>query len=214
MEANFFRGEWFHVVHVVVASTHRARGVGRALMNAMRERARAAGLERWMLNVKPDNVAAHALYERCGMRAAHESTSLRFSWADTDRLAPSPHVTTRVLESADDAAFESALSLSRGELEGFRTVLARTVIGAELEGRAVGVLAFDPSMPGAAPFRVRAPEYARALLEALRPIARARAEHDHVFTFIEGDPVLQAALEAAGARPVLRVLRMAGQISG
>ncbi len=205
------RGDSLHVVHVVVAASHRGRGAGRALMNAVAARGRALGLQRWMLNVKPENLKARALYERCGMCVVHESASIRFAWAHTSRLANAPSVTTRVLAAADDEAFETALSLSRGELDGFRTTLARTVVGGEVAGAPVGVLAFDPSLPGASPFRLRAPEHARPLLEALRP--HSRAEHDFLFAFVEGDPALESCLLAAGGRAVMRALRMEGEIS-
>lgn len=205
------RGDSLHVVHVVVARSHRGRGAGRALMNAVAARGRALGLRRWMLNVKPENVAARALYERCGMRAVHESASIRFAWADTTRLAEAPSVVTRILAAEDDEAFETALSLSKGELDGFRTTLGRTVVGGEVEGEPVGVLAFDPSLPGASPFRLRAPEHVRPLLEALRP--HARPEHDFLFAFVEGDPALESCLLAAGGRVTMRALRMEGEIS-
>src|SRR5262249_46554025 len=62
------RGEQLHVVHVVTGHGFRQKGVGRALMRAAAARGRARGLSRWMLNVKPENHAARALYARCGLR--------------------------------------------------------------------------------------------------------------------------------------------------
>ncbi len=55
------RGDRLHVVHVIADPEYRRRGVGRALMAAVAERARAAGFQRWWLNVKPENLAARAL---------------------------------------------------------------------------------------------------------------------------------------------------------
>ena len=61
------RGERMHVVHVIVDPVHRRKGIGRALMLAIAEKARASGFDCWMLNVKPENVVAQALYESVGM---------------------------------------------------------------------------------------------------------------------------------------------------
>lgn len=52
------------------------RGVGRALMHALIERAREAGLTRLELYVRADNERAIALYRSCGFE--HEGTRARF----------------------------------------------------------------------------------------------------------------------------------------
>ena len=204
------RGERLHIVHVIADPAQRRRGVGRALMDALAARGRAAGFRRWMLNVKAENIAARELYARCGMQVVLEGVSLRLAWTDVSRLAPSPGVTTRPLAPADDARFEDALGLTRGDFSGSRTLPGRVFVGAEAEGRAVGCVAFDPSFPGASVFRVSAREHARALLDAIRP--HALPEHDRLMVFAEGDPALEAALLAAGAGVILRVLRMEGDL--
>lgn len=204
------RGERLHVVHVITDPAHRRRGVGRALMDTLAERGRAAGFRRWMLNVKPENVAARELYARCGMKVVLEGLSVRLAWADVSRLAPSLGVTTRPLAPADDARFEDALGLTRGDFSVSRALPGRVFVGAEAGGQAVGCVAFDPSFPGASVFRVKAPEHARTLLEAIRP--HALPEHDCLLVFAEGDPAFEAALLAAGAEVVLRVLRMEGDL--
>jgi ribosomal-protein-alanine N-acetyltransferase len=204
------RGERFHVVHLVVDPLHRGRGVGRALMDGMAARARTAGLRRWMLNVKPENVAARALYERCGLRVVHEASSMRIAWDDVARL-PNDGLTARVIARAEDAAFEAALGLSAGELDGFRVGLGRPVFGVMREGAPVGVTAFDANFPGASPFRARSPAVARALLEGVRP--RVLPGQSAIFAFVEGDPALETALVAIGAEAVLRALRMEGDVA-
>jgi GNAT superfamily N-acetyltransferase len=204
------RGARLHIVHVITDPAYRRRGVGRALMDALAERGRAAGFRRWMLNVKPENVAARELYAQCGMQVVLEGVSLRLAWADVPRLASSAGVTTRPLAPADDARFEDALGLTRGDFSASRTLPGRVFVGAEVEGRAVGCVSFDPSFPGASVFRVSAPEHARAVLEAIRP--HALPEHDRLMVFTEGDPALEAALLAAGAGVILRVLRMEGDL--
>jgi GNAT superfamily N-acetyltransferase len=207
------RGDALHLVHVIVAPSHRRHGVGRALMAAAAERARALGLTRWFLNVKPDNVAARALYEACGLTGQSPGASVRITWADVERLPVSTHtLDTRPLEPEEDGAFEEALGFGRSELAAFR-VLGRIVIGTEdLDDgrRPVGVAALDAPFPGASPFRVRAPEFARHLLEGIR--TRALPQFDHISLFVEGDPALEATLSSAGAVATMRILRMSGDV--
>ncbi len=204
------RGEQLHVVHLIADPAHRRRGVGRALMAAVAERGRGAGFRRWMLNVKPENVAARALYERCGLRVVLASVSMRVAWADVSRIAPATGVVARRLPPADDARFEDAFALSRGELSAFRA-LGRILVAAEDTGGAVGVIAFDPSYPDAVLLRAVVPAHARALLDGIRP--HALPDHDHLHVVVEGDPALETTLTAAGAQAVIRALRMEGDIA-
>jgi ribosomal protein S18 acetylase RimI-like enzyme len=199
------RGDVFHVVHVITDPAHRGRGVGRAVMNAFAERARARGLSRWMLNVKPDNTPARALYESCGMRPTFESISVYFRWSDLERL-PNCAAVVREPDPSEDATFEAALNTRIGELASFRA-LGRTIFVAESDGP-VGFLAYDPLFPGAAPFVVRDPTVARPLLSAVQPLAT----HDHLFVFAEGNPALEQTLTVAGGEPRMRVVRMEGEI--
>lgn len=58
-----------HVLEVkglTVDAAHRRRGVGRALMHAAIERARAAGARKLMLRVLGHNAGARELYAACG----------------------------------------------------------------------------------------------------------------------------------------------------
>jgi GNAT superfamily N-acetyltransferase len=204
------RGDRLHVVHVITDPEYRRRGVGRALMAAVAERARAAGLQRWRLNVKPENVAARALYERWGMNVVLASVSMRVGWSHVQRIPSTPGAFARTLAPADDKRFEDAFALSRGEVSSFRATAGRILVGAEDARGPAGVAAFDPNLPGASLFRVRSPEHARGLLEGIR--SHAAPGQDHLRVFVEGDPTLEAALASAGAEAVLRALRMEGQI--
>jgi GNAT superfamily N-acetyltransferase len=206
------RGDRFHVVHVIVDPLHRRRGVGRALMQAMAGRALSAGFTRWMLNVKPGNLAARALYGRFGMRVSHEAVSMRVEWDAVARLPDAGDISTRLLTPADDTRYEEALGTPRGELASCRA-LGRMTAGIETARPPqvpLGFLGFDPTFPGASPFWVRAPDHARRLLESVRP--HALPDFDHLYVFVEGDPALESAFAAAGARPMERLLRMEGEI--
>jgi GNAT superfamily N-acetyltransferase len=207
------RGDRLHVVHVITDPAHRRRGVGRALMNALAERARAEGFHRWMLNVKPENVAARELYARFGMREILSAVSLQLAWADVAKLpAPIEGTTTRALGITDDPRFENALALDRGDLTSCRATPGRVFVGAEdRDGGVVGCAAFDPAFPGAPVLRAVTTAHARALLEAIRP--HALPDHDGLFVFVEGAPALEADLFAAGARVMMRALRMEGPLA-
>jgi ribosomal protein S18 acetylase RimI-like enzyme len=194
------RGALFHVVHVITAPGARGRGVGHALVDALRARGHAAGFTRWMLNVKPDNASAIRLYERAGMRAVFTSLALRLDVAGIDALPDEP-VEVRVLSREDDADFE----LSPGELATFRALPGRIVLAA---GDGLGLAVLDPAWPGLMPFRCVRPTVARALLEA----ARGHASSTRFMIFVEGDPGLAAVLVAAGAEEVLRAIRMEGEL--
>ena len=57
-----------HIRMLAVAPASQGKGVGRALVNACIERARAAGKHRILLKTRPSMTAAHRLYEGLGFR--------------------------------------------------------------------------------------------------------------------------------------------------
>ncbi|HSY24312.1 MAG TPA: GNAT family N-acetyltransferase [Polyangiaceae bacterium] len=208
------RGEQWHVVVVITDPAYRRRGVGRALMKELAKRGRAMGFDRWMLRVKPENLAARGLYEACGLRSVLEGVRLHVAWADLARLPLPPAGTlASSLAAADDPRFEHALDLAPGELSSYRALRPeRLFVGASTDGVPVACVAFDPALPGATGFWARSPGCARAVLEALLP--HASPEHSRLFVSLEGDPVLEATLVGTGATVTMRTLRMAGDISG
>lgn len=195
-----------YVRHLVVAPGARQRGVGRRLLEQVR--AEAAGLDGWRLNVKPDNLAAIALYRAVGMEVAYASTAMRATWAQLAMLPePARGVVAGELEPVLDAAAESALSLPAGQLAHARSVGRRVVCA--IDGAGVVALAvFDPGFPGAFPFRARSPAHARALCDALRPHAR----EDFLNFVVEGDPALREAMLAVGATVRMDTLHMTGPL--
>jgi GNAT superfamily N-acetyltransferase len=204
-----------YIRHVVVDPQRRARGLGRLLMATVADRLRAAGCARWCLNVKPDNAAALALYHRVGMRLAHRSAAVRFTWDLVDRLPEGDmSLTTCPIDPAEDAALERALDLPPGQLASHRRNPRRIDVRLH-DPRAphdlgLGLASFIPSYPGAFPFRVARPTLARPLLTGLR--AHASPDRDHVQVVLEGDEPLTALLVAAGARVHMEFLHLRGDL--
>jgi ribosomal protein S18 acetylase RimI-like enzyme len=62
------RDRYFYVAELVVAATHRVRGIGTRLIAAMEELARAQGLGRIGIGVLAGSDRVHALYRRLGYR--------------------------------------------------------------------------------------------------------------------------------------------------
>lgn len=196
-----------YVRHLVVGSGARRAGVGRALMGEVVRRLRAAGCERWCLNVKPDNEPALRLYRSLGMTPQRTSTQLELLWSEVDRLA-APSVTVS-LDPEHDGPAEVRFGLPRGQAAEARA-LRRLVITVADAGEIVGFCAFDPRFPGAFPFRVATPDHAGALLRAMRP--HALPELAHVRVVVDDGPAVRAALIDVGARPLLEILHLAGPL--
>jgi putative acetyltransferase len=72
------------VVSVGIDPAHQRRGIGRALMNALVDHARACGLLRLELYVRSDNDGAQALYRSIGFE--QEGVRRRFVRLDAERF--------------------------------------------------------------------------------------------------------------------------------
>ncbi len=200
-----------YVRHIVTAPEARGSGVGRTLMAAIAERARAAACSTWCLNVKPDNTSAIALYERFGLTRAFETRALRVAWSlvgpKTDLDAA---VTARTVTPGDDARMEPAMKLLPGQLDVSRRMKGRVLMGLFEGDTPVAVTVFDPNFPGAYPFRAARPELAFALLRAIR--GHARPTDDLVNVVVEGEPAVADALLAGGATIKLDIVHMKGPL--
>lgn len=209
-----------YVRHVVASPKARRSGIGGALFRAAKLHFRASGCTSVRLNVKPDNHAAIALYEREGLRAAYASRSVAFTFtripgAKIQGLRPC------VLEPSDDARTEATFSLPRGQIAQMRGMPGRLVLGvldererptsdsvAASELPVVGVACFDPNFPGSFPFRARSLEAAEALLDA----CRTHALGDAMNVVVEDDDALSTWLLSQGARSTLEIVHYVGAL--
>lgn len=202
-----------YIRHVITAPELRRRGVGRALMDAAAGRARAAGCTLWCLNVKPDNVAAIALYERMGLVRAFETRAMKIDWSVVGSAsAPDPEgVSARLIGAADDARVEAATKLLPGQLESARATMPdRVLLMLEERGAVVGSAIFHPHFPGAYPFRVTRPELAITLIRAIRP--HIRPTDTLLNVVVEEDMATADALAALGAILRMQSLHMKGPL--
>ena len=205
-------GKTAHVVHVVVDATARSRGVGRALMEAVRDRVVRAGSTRWYLNVKEGNTPAMRLYERSGMAVEKRGWTMRGSW---EQLLSMPGITTAAPFEPSDAALRDLarkLDVDADRLAVVRARPGNVFVALRDESGASGPCAFavfDPAFPGVYPIAVARAEHARPLFEALHPHAR----EPHLNLFVEGDEALATALKAGGGATVsFEVLRMGASL--
>lgn len=189
-----------YVRQVVSAPEARRLGVGRALLLEVARQLQAANCTSWRLNVKPENTAAIGLYASLGFRREYASTSLGIPWGVLTQLPPSPG-RVRTLEPADDAKVEEEFELPSGQLANAREARRVMLLAVDASDTPRGLALFNPSYPGAFPFRVKDLAYTRALLEAMQRHTPASAPQVGVVS--EKDEALVTQLRSAGA-----VLRM------
>lgn len=200
-----------YIRHVVVDPNHRRAGVGLALLEEVARRLRAVGIERWCLNVKPDNEPAIRLYARLGMATQYACVAMRMAWDIVERLpSADPHLLVGAARAEDDAAAEVAFGLPRGLLAKQRKMAGARILAAHEGESIVGVAVFFPAFPGAYPFRAREAAHARALLAAMRP--HADAGKAWVQLVFEDAPDLAAAFEDAGARRHMEFVHLRGEV--
>lgn len=205
-------GEMAYVRHLVTAPEARRTGVARALLAAVFERGRAGRCTTSCLNVKADNAAAIALYERVGLARVHESKAMRITWAQVDAV-PVVHdarIAARLVEPAEEAHVEKSMGLLDGQLAAARAAGGRVAM-ALYEGDAlVGVTLFDPRFPGAYPFRAARADLVFPLVRALRP--HALPEKPDLKVVAEGQPHVADVVRAAGATLVHDIVHMRGAV--
>ena len=198
-----------YIRNLVTDPACRRTGVGRALMAAMRARFLARSATMWCLNVKPDNVAAITLYERCGLRPAYHSSMVRLP-TGTPLPASPDGVSVIASPPGDDDLIEPRFGLLRGQLASARLRPSRHVLQLRREDEPVGIGVFSAAIPGSFPFRFHDPTLAAAFLAHLRTLAPADARYVQVG--IEDDPALRDAVIALGGSLRLEILHMRGAL--
>ncbi|MFO0591508.1 MAG: GNAT family N-acetyltransferase [Polyangiaceae bacterium] len=209
-------GDTGYVRHVVVDPARRGERIGGAVMATLADVFRGAGCARWCLNVKPDNTPAVRLYESVGMIREYASASLHVPWSAVPTLpSPSREVHGRLAEPHEDAALDAAFGMPAGSLAASRKVpgraVARLVDPSAPEDLRVGVASFDPRFPGAFPFRLADPSFARVMLETLQPYARP--EDAHIGVVAEDDAALVRLLLDHGAALRMEILHYGGPLT-
>jgi GNAT superfamily N-acetyltransferase len=211
----FFRPmkEIVHLSNIVTAPHARRRGVGRALMNEVARRARAAGCSTMSLNVRTDNHAAIALYESFGLARTHVNHGLEIEWAWLERqpeewTALAKHA--REIAPDEDAALETQWQLPSGILAEQRARPNRVLREIRHERDGSGLVVFDVGFPGAHPFRASDRTHALSLLRAVRPFARP--EDGVLHLMVENHRELADDLVRAGARLKLETVFMRGRL--
>ena len=204
-----FYGATAHVVHVVVDPQARGRGVGKALMDAVRARIVRAGSTRWYLNVKKDNAPAIRLYESAGLAVEKRGWSMRADWAALLAL-PGASDTTPFEPTPDElAALCSALDVDGERLAVVRARPGNVFVALRDANGPCAFAVFDPAFPGVYPVGAARPEHARPLFHALHPHARV----PHLNIFVEGGEALARALLAGGATLSFEILRMGAALA-
>lgn len=181
------------------------------LLDEVAKSLRRSGSTSWRLNAKPENHAAINLYTSLGFQRVHSSVALRFDWSSLEQLEPGPAVRVQVnANSNHDAGIEKVFGLPKGQLAALRAaqrVLVSLVDERELP---VAFAAFNPVYPGAMPFRVGSPQFARAILSAMQPHALPAAQWTGLV--VENDEALAQVLLSAGATVRSRIDAYVGSL--
>lgn len=200
-----------YVRNLVTAPDHRRRGIGRELMEHLRRLFDDHGASTWCLNVEPSNEGAIALYRRCGLDVAYDARSLRFPMdVARPRESPGPALEIGAIDPEQDAELERRFGLIPGQLASAREQAGRELLVFASAGQPVGLAVFDPSFPGAFPFRLEQPELALAIIAYFRRRAPSRARWVQVV--VEDDEPLTAYLLEHGATMALHFVHMRGPL--
>ncbi len=196
-----------YIRNLVTAPQSRRLGVGVHLMMAMAARFREGGCHSWCLNVKPDNVAALALYARFGLTPVRVQEAYVLPWQAVTALPrTSRRIEVGTVLAGDDAAVEARFGLPGGQVTADRA-RGRVLLVAREGAEVLGFSSFDIRFGGSFPFRI-------ADVAAIAPlVARCREHADHRETIrlvAEDDPAVAAALRKAGATPGMTTLHMRG----
>lgn len=198
-----------YVRHLVSSAARRRSGIGLALMTALRERFRAAGATSWCLNVKPGNVSAVSLYERCGMRTAYRSQGIRMP-REVELPPLSPDLRLLPVPPETDAILEPAFQLLGGQLASARAKTGRQVLQLVRGNDVLAVVVFTATQPGAFPCRISDARHAAALAAHLR--AASPPDAAWVQLGVEDDEAFHAELLRLGGHVHAEIMHMRGAL--
>jgi GNAT superfamily N-acetyltransferase len=215
-----------HVRHLAVRPDARRQGIAKALMVEAARVHRAQGKTSWWLNVKPENVAAIALYQSLGFAAQATSAAVSVTWdvvlknAQKARAhdqrnvsqAPTHDVDSDSVERSApwaDGQMEALFGFESGRIAGVRALGHRVLSCLVANGKVVSFGAFDPGFPGSSPIAAVSPEWVWPQLATFRNVARPGETSLSVFS---EDERIANELLAHGARLELRVMKMAGEL--
>ena len=194
------------VKYIMVDAKHQRRGVGTALLRAVaKELQERHGCRRWRLYVKPENHPAVALYRKLGMERCFNAAEVHLTWDCVSRLPETEEgfqVVCQTVAPEEEASMEVAFALLPGVFREAREFGGRLPLqlrsSSDDGNKLLGCCIFDPAFPGAYPFCVSEPAYARRLLEEM--YKNRREERDDFYLLIENQEALIEALVAAGAK--------------
>lgn len=212
-------GDACYVRHIVTERSSRRSGVGRALMAATAERARAAGATRWRLNVKEANVAAVRLYESLGLARSFETVVARVR---CDGLLGTlgqgaAQLQTREVGAGEAATIEARFDLPTGLVaKAGATKLLRVALTSD--GQVAGYGCFDAAFPSVYPLRALSISAASSLLRHFASLTRPIEDPQRPWRAHSIQVVFEDAAEAAqhaidgGAELVFRIVHMQGPV--
>lgn len=200
-----------YVRHLVIDPRARGRGLGRALMQAIRERFVAQGCSDWRLNVKVDNRAAIELYRSCGMLVEYHAWVLRVVREAQPFSAIHPQRLTRVeVRAEEDARHEAQFQIQAGLLTRHRSRPNTRVYRFDAAGVPVALAPFDPFFPGCFPLRIPMVHDALEVVAGLLPLVPA--EREYLQLVLERDQASAQALLETGAQLVFEIQHMSGPL--
>ena len=198
-----------YVRNLVTAPEHRRRGIGRALMEHLRELFTSHGASSWCLNVMPSNTAAVRLYRDLGFELAYTSRAMRIPMDVALPQSDAPPLEVRPIEASMEAELEHRFGLVPGQLSSARTQHRDSdLLAFVVEGETVGLAVFRAAFPGAFPFRLERTDAAAPILETFRRRAPPRARWVQVV--VEDDDALLQHLLELGATVAMEFVHMRG----
>jgi len=203
-------GKVGHLVFLSVAPKYRQRGIGEKLVSMSAGELSGQDCDKWYLNVKPQNKPAIGLYSKMGFSVKHRSTAIRFDNKILDNLRNTEDCCVVTIDPHEYSEIEKELGLVEGMLDTYSKYVDRQMVRLKINSNPkdykTGFMCFDPSFPGAYPFKVSSVKFAIPLIVWMK----SQVLHDvpYIQIFIEDNEELTSLLLNAGAWSDLQLLNM------